>query len=597
MDFDNSRVFRESGSIGENIKVKGNEFFRILHFYKQKFVFILVLIITITCGVLPMIMMTFLGGALDASVGNNFLDEFTKQLLKMMYMVICMLVFLSLAFGLRGYSDTMFVKDLRDAIFSNIMEQEIVYFDETPSGILMARLSEDVTFVLNTYVEKFMTAIQYIVQIIGGIIIGFIYSWRLTVICAMIVPISLILYYTGEYFVSKKWLEFRDSSAYLAGKAEEVITGFRTVKSFDNEIYEYDQYSKGLNDVHKIVVKTAKIHAIKNSLLFFFVWAINVPLIYYGSYLVIKKPQYKIMPGDIVILVAIFSNIGISAAMCTTLIDDLRKASISSAKLLSVIDRKPSIRSDSGIDMRLSKIKGKIEFRGVSFKYKTRSEYALKNLSFTINAGQTVALVGESGCGKSTTLQLLQRFYEVSEGEILIDGNNISNYSPESVRSQISIVAQTPVLFSMSILDNIRYGRPDISNSEEVIQASRIGNAHDFISELPDAYDTMVQQMALSGGQRQRICISRAIMMNAPILLLDEATAALDTESEQLVQMSLENYRKGKTAIVVAHRLATVKNADKILVFQNGSVVEEGTHEELLAKSGIYSNLVKYQLQ
>ncbi|KAK8841866.1 hypothetical protein M9Y10_026818 [Tritrichomonas musculus] len=596
MDYACSSVFRETGSIGENIKVHGNEFFRILHFYKQKAVFVLVLLVTIVSGILPMLMMIILGDAFDASMGNDFLGTFTKGLLKVAYMNIAMIVLLALAFSLRGFADKSFVKNLRDKIFSNIMEQDISYFDETSSGMLMARLSEDVTFVLNTYVEKLLTAVQYIVQIIGGIIIGFIYSWRITVICALIVPICLILYYVGEYFVSKKWLEFRDSSAYLSGKAEEVLTGFRTVKSFDNELYEYEEYSKGLDDVHKIVVKTAKIHAIKNSLLFFFVWGINVPLFYYGSYLSLKKPQYGVTPGDIVIMSGIFSNIGIAAAMCTTLIDDMRKAGISAAKLLMVIDKKPKIKRDEGEDLNGLHIKGKIEFKDVSFKYQTRDDYAVEHLSFTVNPGETVALVGESGCGKSTTLQLLQRFYEIDQGGIFLDDVNIKQYSPYSIRNHISIVSQTPVLFSMSVLDNIRYGKPD-SQEAEVVEAAQIGNAHNFIMELPNGYDTEVQQMSLSGGQKQRICISRSILTKSPILLLDEATAALDTESEQLVQQSLERYRHGKTAIIVAHRLATVRNADRILVFQNGRIVEEGTHDNLLEQSGIYSNLVKYQLQ
>jgi ABC-type multidrug transport system fused ATPase/permease subunit len=191
---------------------------------------------------------------------------------------------------------------------------------------------------------------------------------------------------------------------------------------------------------------------------------------------------------------------------------------------------------------------------------------------------------------------LLQRFYEVEEGQILLDGVDISTLSPHFIRTQISIVPQGPVLFSMSIRDNIRYSRHEATD-EEVEAAAAIGNAHKFVMELPENYQTDVQQMSLSGGQKQRICISRAILANTPILLLDEATAALDTESEQLVQESLENFRHGKTAILVAHRLATVLHADKILVFQDGHIVEEGTHEELLAKSGIYSDLVKFQLQ
>jgi ABC-type multidrug transport system fused ATPase/permease subunit len=220
----------------------------------------------------------------------------------------------------------------------------------------------------------------------------------------------------------------------------------------------------------------------------------------------------------------------------------------------------------------------------------------VKNLSFTIEAGETVALVGESGCGKSTTLQLLQRFSELESGEILLDGVDIKTLSPLFLRSQISAVPQGPVLFSMSVRDNIRFGAKDASE-ETVAAAAGAGKAHDFIMELPEGYETEVQQMSLSGGQKQRLCISRSILMNCPILLLDEATAALDTESERLVQESLEEHRQGKTAIVVAHRLATVKNADRILVVQDGHIVEAGTHEELLAQSGIYADLIRFQLQ
>jgi ABC-type multidrug transport system fused ATPase/permease subunit len=287
-------------------------------------------------------------------------------------------------------------------------------------------------------------------------------------------------------------------------------------------------------------------------------------------------------------------NIAQGVAMTIDAADDLKKAARSAAKLLLVLDKKP--RRDRHIGNTLSEVRGKIEFRDVGFKYETLDDYGVHGLSFTIQAGETVALVGESGCGKSTTLQLIQRFYDVQEGSILIDDVDINTLSPVFIRSHISSVPQGPVLFSMSVLDNIRFGKSE-ATLDEVTAATRIGNAHDFIMELPENSETMVAQTSLSGGQKQRLCISRAILENASILLLDEATAALDTESEQLVHQSLEQFRYGKTAIVVAHRLATVKNADRILVFQDGHVVESGTHDELMERSGIDADLDKFQLQ
>jgi ABC-type multidrug transport system fused ATPase/permease subunit len=339
-------------------------------------------------------------------------------------------------------------------------------------------------------------------------------------------------------------------------------------------------------------------HATKDALIAMYIWAMLGGLLYYTCYLMVRKPDIGVEPGDMMILMMamMMGTMGVSSSL--SMLGEFSKAAASAAKVLEIIEKQPKVDRHDGADAINGEktIRGRIEFRDVGFKYATRDTWAVRHLNFSIEAGESVAFVGESGCGKSTTLQLLQRFYEVTEGEVLIDGINIQELSPMFVRNQVASVPQGPVLFSMSIRDNLRYVRPDADDSA-VADAARTGNAHDFIMEQPNNYNTTVHQTSLSGGQKQRICIARAILANAPILLLDEATAALDTESEQLVQQSLEVVRHGKTAVIVAHRLATVLHADQILVFKEGHIEESGKHEELLEQSGIYADLVKYQLE
>lgn len=583
--------------IAEVVETKGTEFFRFLGFYKKKWLVVIVTLFSIGCGVVPFVLMLIIAKSLNAFTepGDEFTDEMVGNVLGITYVAIAQVVLLAFNFYFRGIATPTCAHDIRCAIFSNLLKMEISYYDTTTTGVLVSRISEDVTFAIETYMSKFQDNVQADAQILAGIVISFVLCWRLALIALVPFALCAIVYPVAERYSSKVWETYKDVSAAAGSKAEEVITSFRTVKSFDNELYESDSYTSKLLEDHEIIKKSGNVQAIKNFLLELIVWG-SVPVImWFGAYFLLVKTEYNVEFGSVFIVASCAATASQAVALVFNIVEDFRKANLSAAKVLQLIERKPEFDLKEG-DTLTEGIRGKIEFRDVCFSYNTRKSLVLDHLSFTINPGETVAFVGESGCGKTTTLQLIQRFYEIDSGEILVDDHNVNLLSSHFLRSQIAIVPQNPVLFSMSIMDNIRFSRPE-ETDDNAIEAARIGNAHDFIVELPESYETKIQQTSLSGGQKQRICISRAILANVPILLLDEATAALDTESERLVQDSLERYRHGKTAIIVAHRLSTVKNADRIFVFQAGKIVEIGTHDQLIANNGIYADLVKYQLQ
>lgn len=580
----------------DEIKPTGKEFIKIMKYFSQKWALALSIFLSICCGAGPLVMNLFLGDLMNVIGTKGFTDEqLLHSVLKIFGISMAVNFLLTCNFGMRGYSNPSFMADLRRALYTSLMKKDISYFDATPTGVLVGRLSQDVTLLFQIYIDKTLLAIQDCTQALGGVILSFCIMWQVALPAFAVIVCCAIVYIVGEKMIEKLWEQFNSSSSKATSKAEEVITSFRTIKSFDNELYEADMYKEAIEDVDSVFKKTSAAQGTKDSIIWGLVHIIMIPgMMYLGSYIIIRKPWLGYESGDMMVLLMslIFSALGMSMGL--SLSDDFKKARVSAAKVLQILESEPAVDQTKGDE--LPHVTGKIEFIDVGFKYQTREDWAVRHLSFTVNPGETVALIGESGCGKSTTLQLLQRFYEIQEGKILIDGVDISTLSGQSLRSHIAVVPQGPVLFSMSVKDNIKFARHGATD-EEISSAARVGNAHNFIMEMPNNYESPVQQTSLSGGQKQRICISRAILANCPILLLDEATAALDTESEQLVQQSLETFRKGKTAILVAHRLATVIHADRIFVFKDGHIEETGTHAELMAKNGIYSDLVKYQLQ
>lgn len=577
---------------------KGRHFvyIKIMKYFDRRIIFYAAILFSIIAGVAPVTMNIFLGDLANVmTTTSNFNKEVGKICVKIAIYCAIYTVIMEIKDVVGGSSGPWFQTDIRKNLYKKLMSLDISFFDLHPTGTLLNNFTSDCAILNEVYISKFMMVFQNIIQSIAALILAFIYSWRVTLIACVAILLCVLVYYLGEFFVGRLWHNFNQSVSDAGTRAEQVIMAFRTVKSFDNEMLEAEKYQVSINQINAVYNKTSIIIGTKDGLITAIAHFMLVGVIYFTTWMIVRKPSWGVANGDLMVLVPslIFATMGVQQAF--QMVDDFNKAAVSADRVLDILEEPIEVDQRKGGDFKETVV-GKIEFKNVCFKYKGVDNYAVKDLSFVVNPGETVALVGESGCGKSTTLQLLQRFYEIESGQILVDDVDITKLSPDALRRQVSIVPQAPVLFSMSIKDNIRYAKIDASD-REVADAAKIGNAHDFIMKFPDNYNTFVDITSLSGGQKQRICISRAILMNSPILLLDEATAALDTESEKLVQESLEEVRKGKTAIVVAHRLATVINADRILVFKDGHIVESGKHEELLAKQGYYADLIKYQLQ
>ena len=581
-----------------NISSQKYAFHRIMKYYKRIFLYWIAIILTVVVGVGNSISNIILGELVtDLSIveESNVMEVVREYCIKLGLFYAVFSVVTIIKDIIAGLSGPYFLTDIRTALYKKLMELDISFFDINSTGSLLNKFTSDCTVLNEVYVSKTFMILGGAVQTVSGIIISFIYTWQATLACFVGFIISVFIHFICQKYLQKYWGEYGKSATAANTRAEQVLAAIRTVKSCDKELYEAEAFKKNLDEIESVFTTVSFGIGTKNGLNLFISNSMLVAFLYFMSFIIVNKPNWGLDIGSLQVVNGSITLAGCGLVQCLALIDEFGKAKPSAAKILAVLDTEPLINQKYGEypDKQLS---GKIEFKEVTFHYPTSEQYAVRDLSFTISPGENVAIVGESGCGKSTTLQLLQRFYEIESGEILVDDINIKKLSPHYIRSQISVVPQGPALFSMSLMDNIRYAKPNASENE-VKESAEIGNAHDFITSFPDGYHTVVDPFSLSEGQKQRICISRAILTNSPILLLDEATASLDTESERLVQQSLEKVRKGKTSIVVAHRLATVVNADRILVMKDGKVVESGTHSELYAQNGYYTNLIKFQIQ
>ncbi|XP_068101690.1 bile salt export pump-like [Hyperolius riggenbachi] len=489
------------------------------------------------------------------------------------------------------------IQRIRKLYFRKVMRMEIGWFDCTSVGELNTRMSDDINKINDAIADQVGIFIQRFTTFISGFLLGFVNGWKLTLVIIAVSPLIGV----GAAFMALAIarLTGRELLAYAkAGAvADEVLSGIRTVAAFGGELKEVDRYDRNLVYAQRWGIRKGVIMGFFTGYMWFIIFLCYALAFWYGSQLVLDEEEYS--PGNLLqvffgVLVGAL-NLG-QASPCLQAFASGRGAATT---IYETIDKEPKIDCMSEEGYKLDKVKGEIQFHNINFHYPSRPEVKiLDKLNMIVKSGETTAFVGASGAGKSTTIQLIQRFYDPDEGMVTLDGHDVRSLNIQWLRSLIGIVEQEPVLFATTIAENIRFGKEN-ATMEEIIKATKEANAYNFIMELPQQFDTLVGEGGgqMSGGQKQRIAIARALVRNPRILLLDMATSALDNESEATVQEALDKVRFGRTTISIAHRLSTIKNADVIIGFERGRAVERGTHDELLERKGVYFMLVTLQSQ
>jgi ABC-type multidrug transport system fused ATPase/permease subunit len=484
--------------------------------------------------------------------------------------------------------------NLRFALYSNLIKLPMNFFSQKRVGELNSRISSDINQIQDTLTTTIAEFLRQFILIIGGIILLASESIKLTLMMLAVVPLVAAAAVIFGRFIRKYSKKVQDQVAESQVIVEETLQGISNVKAFANEWYEIARYRGKINEIVSIAIKGGQYRGYFASFIIFCLFGAIVAVVWFGVTLSING---EMSVGQLITFVLYSTFVGASFGGIAELYAQIQKAVGATERVFELLNEKPE-DIDGTTPKITEKIKGNVTFKKVGFSYPSRKEIAvLKDVSFTAKFGQKIALVGPSGAGKSTISALLLRFYDLNSGEILIDDKDIYSYDLEQLRGNMSIVPQDVILFGGSIKENIAYGKPD-ATFEEIKIAAQQANALDFINGFPEQFETLVGErgIKLSGGQRQRIAIARALLKNPSILILDEATSSLDSESEKLVQEALETLMKGRTSIIIAHRLATIRSADTIFVLNNGVIAEQGTHKELLEiESGIYKNLSSLQ--
>ena len=484
------------------------------------------------------------------------------------------------------------VKNMRMHLFSNITSLHIGYFNDQRKGDLMSRFTNDMSEVEASVNNSLKSVIKEPITIIIYLIVLFSISYKLTLFTLILLPV------TGGFIgrliktLKRKAKQSQEAMGRIVNILDETFGGMRVIKAFNARNFIINKIDEETSYHRKVNLSIARKNELAAPLSEFLGVIIIAIILYYGGNLVLSG-EGELEPQVFMGFLTFYASMIQPAKNFTNGLTSLQKGTIAAQRIFGVIDTEPAIKSKQNAVV-LDHFKDCLEYRNVSFAY--NQEPVLRNINLKIAKGKTIALVGPSGGGKSTFADLVPRFYDPTQGEVLIDGISLKDYELESLRKQMGVVTQESILFNDSIFNNIAFGMENVKE-EDVIHAAKVANAHEFIMQTENGYDTFIGDRGsrLSGGQRQRLAIARAVLKNPPILILDEATSALDSESEKLVQEALTNLMKNRTSIVIAHRLSTIQHADEIIVVQGGHIIERGNHEELIKQDGLYKKLSEIQ--
>ncbi len=477
--------------------------------------------------------------------------------------------------------------DLRRMLYSHVQRLSLSYHDQKQTGDLISRLTSDIDAIQSFITSGLLSALINALTLVGMVVVMLFINWRFTLIALSVAPVLAVVVYHYTRRIKKASREVRKKEGAILSVMQEVLTSIRVVKAFGREDYEQRRLEEESLESVEMALRARALKA-KLSPLVEVIVAIGTSMVlWFGARMVL---QGSLSAGSLVVFILYLGKMYKPMQELSKMTDAYSKASIGFERIKEVLGTDGAV-TDAPRAQPLRKVQGEIEFRDVSFYYEPDAPI-LTNVSFRVEPGQTVALVGPTGAGKTTIVSLIPRFYDPIEGVVLIDGQDVKRFTQKSIRQHISFVLQETLLFHGSIWNNIAYGKPEASR-EEIYRAAEAANAQEFIDKMPQGYDTIVGErgVTLSGGQRQRIAIARAVIRNSPILILDEPTSGLDASSEKLVFEALDRLMQGKTSIVIAHRLSTIKRADTILVLDGGAISERGTHDSLVQSNGLYAKL------